>query len=75
MLSLLPHLELQSIGRGLRKSDDGRVTKLYDISDDLHTRGHKNFALKHSAERIKIYTKEGFRYKVYPVNLKRKSNE
>ena len=32
---------LQSIGRGLRKSDDGRTTKLYDISDDLHTRGSK----------------------------------
>ena len=27
---------LQSIGRGLRKSDDGRSTKLYDIADDLH---------------------------------------
>ena len=26
---------LQSIGRGLRKSDDGRETTLYDISDDI----------------------------------------
>lgn len=61
---------LQSIGRGLRKSDDGSVTKLYDIADDLHIGSDKNFTLKHSAERIKIYTKEGFKYKVYPVDLK-----
>jgi superfamily II DNA or RNA helicase len=61
---------LQSIGRGLRQSDDGSTTKLFDVADDLHTKGHKNFTLKHSAERIKIYTKEGFRYKIYPINLK-----
>lgn len=61
---------LQSIGRGLRQSDNGATTNLYDISDDLHTRGYRNFTLKHSAERIKIYTKEGFKYKVYPINLK-----
>tara|TARA_B110000977_G_C11065245_1_gene487560 strand:+ start:46 stop:1095 length:1050 start_codon:yes stop_codon:yes gene_type:complete len=61
---------LQSVGRGLRQSDDGRTTKLIDIADDLHVNGHKNFTLKHSAERIKIYTKEGFAYKVYPIDLK-----
>lgn len=64
---------LQSIGRGLRKSDDGSTTNLFDISDDLHCRGYRNFTLKHSAERIKIYTKEGFKYKIYPINLKDKS--
>ena len=61
---------LQSIGRGLRQSDDGRTTRLYDIADDLHVGSHKNFTLKHSAERIKIYTKEGFSYKIYPIDLK-----
>jgi superfamily II DNA or RNA helicase len=61
---------LQSIGRGLRQSDDGRTTKLIDIADDLHVKSHKNFTLKHSAERIKIYTKEGFKYKIYPIDLK-----
>jgi superfamily II DNA or RNA helicase len=66
---------LQSIGRGLRKSDNDATTKLYDIADDLHTKGHKNFTLKHSAERIKIYTKEGFKYKIYPINLKGKKDE
>jgi len=61
---------LQSIGRGLRQSDDGSTTKLFDIADDLHTKGNKNFTLKHSAERVKIYTKEGFKYKIYPIDLK-----
>jgi superfamily II DNA or RNA helicase len=61
---------LQSIGRGLRQSDDGSVTKLYDIADDLHIRSHKNFTLRHSAERIKIYTKEQFPYKIHQLDLK-----
>lgn len=61
---------LQSIGRGLRKSDNGRDTELYDIADDFHVKSHKNFTLRHSAERIKIYTVEGFKYKIYPINLK-----
>lgn len=61
---------LQSIGRGLRKSDDGSTTKLFDIADDLHIRSHKNFTLRHSAERIKIYTKEQFPHKIYQLDLK-----
>jgi len=61
---------LQSIGRGLRKSDDGAVATLYDIADDLHWRGRKNYTLEHSAERIKMYVKEQFPYKVYEVELK-----
>ena len=61
---------LQSIGRGLRTSDDGGVTKLFDIADDMHVKSHKNFTLRHSGERIKIYSKEQFPYKVYEINLK-----
>jgi superfamily II DNA or RNA helicase len=61
---------LQSIGRGLRVSDDGTITKLFDIADDMHVKGHQNFTLKHSGERIRIYTREGFKYTVYPINLK-----
>lgn len=61
---------LQSIGRGLRKSDNGETTKLFDIADDFHKKGYKNFTLKHSAERIRIYTKEGFKYKIYPIDMK-----
>lgn len=60
---------LQSIGRGLRQSDDGRTTKLFDIADDLHWKQHKNFTLLHSAERVKIYEKEQFNYKIIKVDL------
>ena len=60
---------LQSIGRGLRKSEDGRGTKLYDIADDLHWKSKKNYTLQHAAERIKIYSKEKFTYKLYDINI------
>lgn len=59
---------LQSIGRGLRLSDDGRTTKLYDIADDLRS-GRPNFTLLHSAERVKIYNREQFKHKVSEVSL------
>tara|TARA_S200002703_G_scaffold48889_1_gene42204 strand:- start:804 stop:2279 length:1476 start_codon:yes stop_codon:yes gene_type:complete len=61
---------LQSIGRGLRKSDDGRTTLLYDIADDLHKGSRKNFTLLHSGERIKIYSKEQFDYQIIPIPIK-----
>lgn len=60
---------LQSIGRGLRKADDGRDTTLYDIADDLHWKKHKNYTLNHSAERIKIYSREKFKFKIYEIPL------
>ena len=60
---------LQSIGRGLRKSDDGRSTTLYDITDDLHWKKRNNYTLSHGAERVKIYKKEQFKYKLIQVNL------
>ena len=60
---------LQSIGRGLRKGDNDRETVLYDIADDLHWKQHKNYTLNHAAERIKIYAKEKFDYKIYEINL------
>lgn len=58
---------LQSIGRGLRKSDDGRNTTVYDISDNFSWKKTKNYTLKHAVDRIKIYAREGFDYKIYEV--------
>tara|TARA_B100001113_G_C21097794_1_gene617314 strand:+ start:46 stop:1542 length:1497 start_codon:yes stop_codon:yes gene_type:complete len=58
---------LQSIGRGLRKSD--RDTKVFDIADDLHWKGNKNYTLNHAAERIKIYSKEKFKYEIFEINI------
>jgi len=60
---------LQSIGRGLRKSENGQATKLFDLADDLHTKGRKNYALLHSEERVKIYNKEEFNYKIIEVPI------
>ena len=61
---------LQSIGRGLRKSDTKEIATLYDISDDLIWKSKKNFTIQHFAERVKIYNEEKFDYKIYTVNLK-----
>ena len=60
---------LQSIGRGLRKSSDGTITQLYDITDDLSWQSRQNFCLLHSYERLKMYKKEEFDYKTYKVQL------
>jgi len=60
---------LQSIGRGLRKTDDGKPTTVFDIADDLHWKSKKNYTLIHAAERIKIYSKEKFKYKIYDINI------
>ena len=58
---------LQSIGRGLRKSD--RETKLFDLTDDLHWKKRQNYTLLHGAERLKIYKKEKFKFKVIQVDI------
>ena len=60
---------LQSIGRGLRKADNGQDTKLIDIADNLQLGSKANFTLKHSAARMKIYDKEQFDYKIHEVHI------
>jgi len=60
---------LQSIGRGLRKSDNGQVTTLYDLTDDLHWKNKKNYTLVHGASRVRIYEKEQFKYKIIKVGI------
>jgi superfamily II DNA or RNA helicase len=60
---------LQSVGRGLRKAVDKDKCTLFDLSDDLSWKKHKNFSLKHFVERIKIYNSEKFDYKLNNINL------
>jgi superfamily II DNA or RNA helicase len=60
---------LQSIGRGLRKSDTKDSAVLYDIADDLSWKSTSNFTLKHLMERVKIYDEEKFDYKLYSIGL------
>lgn len=60
---------LQSIGRGLRTSENKDSCKLYDIADDLTWKSKKNYTLLHMIERIKIYNDEHFNYKLVKVDL------
>ena len=61
---------LQSIGRGLRLSDNNQETVLYDIADDLRWKNRKNYAYRHHEDRMKIYDDEKFPYKIYNISLK-----
>jgi superfamily II DNA or RNA helicase len=60
---------LQSVGRVLRKYDDKEKATLFDISDDLSWKKHKNFSLRHFFERVKIYNSEKFDYKLRSIKL------
>ena len=60
---------LQSIGRGLRKSDSKDNVILYDISDDLRFKKYVNHTYRHLQERIKIYNREKFDYSSVVINL------
>lgn len=60
---------LQSIGRGLRKSDTKSEATLFDIADDLTWKAKKNYTLLHFMERVKVYNEEKFEYKIYKVSL------
>lgn len=60
---------LQSIGRGLRQSDDGRTTTLYDIVDDIRHKRYNNFAIKHANNRMRIYEDQSFKFTVHGVQL------
>lgn len=60
---------LQSIGRGLRKSDTKESAVLYDIADDLTWRKKMNFTMKHLMERVSVYDEEKFEYKHYTVSI------
>jgi len=62
---------LQSIGRTLRIGDLSDKAKLYDIVDDLSYKKHRNFAVKHFLERIKMYDDQKFEYKIHKVNMKK----
>jgi superfamily II DNA or RNA helicase len=61
---------LQSIGRTLRIGDTSDKAKLYDIVDDLTYKKHKNFAVKHFLERVKMYDEQKFEYKIHRILIK-----
>lgn len=60
---------LQSIGRILRKSPDGRNAKVIDFADDLTYRHKMNYALSHAVERMKIYSEQKFPYILKEIKI------
>ena len=60
---------LQSVGRVLRKAEAKNKATLFDISDDLAWKKHKNYSLRHFFERVKIYNSEKFDYKLRSIKL------
>jgi superfamily II DNA or RNA helicase len=60
---------LQSIGRGLRRSESKDKVKLYDIADDLSHKKYRNHTMRHLDERIKIYNKEDFKYQLIAIKF------
>jgi len=60
---------LQSIGRGLRKSETKNSVLIFDIADDMTFRNQANFTLNHFTERLNIYNSEQFDYEISKVKL------
>jgi superfamily II DNA or RNA helicase len=60
---------LQSIGRGLRKSETKDKVVVFDLGDDLSWGKYRNHALRHMDERITIYTNEEFTFKKTKIKL------
>ena len=60
---------LQSIGRGLRLSENKESCTLFDIADDLSWKSNRNYTLLHYIERINIYNQEKFDVKIFTRKL------
>ena len=61
---------LQSVGRGLRRSESKMDVRLFDMSDDLKQGSRQNYTLTHFTERLNIYNEEQFNYEISKVKLK-----
>ena len=61
---------LQSIGRGLRRSETKDTAQLFDIADDFSYKSKRNFTLGHFMERINIYNEEQFDYTINRIKIK-----
>jgi superfamily II DNA or RNA helicase len=61
---------LQSIGRGLRKSNQKDKVKVYDIADNLCYKKWRNHTMRHLDERVKIYNNERFQYNIIRIREK-----
>ena len=60
---------LQSIGRGLRQTEDKTMVRLFDVSDNLTYKSRQNFTYRHFTQRLNIYKEEQFKYEINRINL------
>jgi superfamily II DNA or RNA helicase len=60
---------LQSIGRGLRQTEDKTMVKLFDVSDNISYKSRQNFTYRHFLQRLNIYKEEQFKYEINRINL------
>ena len=60
---------LQSIGRGLRQTDDKSRVKLFDVSDNVSYKSRPNFTYRHFTQRLNIYKEEKFNYDINRISL------
>jgi superfamily II DNA or RNA helicase len=59
----------QSLGRGMRLFEGKEKVNIIDFVDDFSWEGKDNYLLKHCKERIEIYKKEHFDYKIYEIKI------
>ena len=59
----------QSLGRGMRLYEGKEKVNIIDFVDDFSWKSSINYLMKHSLERIEIYKREKFDYKMYDVTL------
>lgn len=63
---------LQSIGRGLRRTDKKTQARLFDIGDDLTWKKKQNITYQHFLKRVEIYAAEQFPFKIHGVDLSKR---
>ena len=59
----------QTIGRGMRLFDGKEKVIIVDFVDDFTWDGKDNYLMKHCKERIIIYKKEHYEYKIYEIKI------
>ena len=53
----------------MRLFDGKEKVNIIDFVDDFSFNGKDNYLMKHSKERIEIYKREHFEYKIYDVKI------
>lgn len=60
---------MQSMGRGLRRTNKKTHCNIYDIVDDITWKSHKNYAFLHFMERLRLFSAEKYFYTLRYINF------